>query len=394
MKKFLSVVSLLLVAMMMLAMPTVSAAEDNTWVKPDGVNVWYANDVSENAPSVDGIIDEGEYGKLTVHMTEAKPTKLWGSRWQTEDADPTLKSEYMDIYFAYDEENIYFAIYEMGPAFVDNGDEAEDNDVAYRNNYIFKIGFGLNDVKKYFQFGGYMTNMHWSTLSYFEVEGGKNDLPIGTSSIISECIVRKTDVESGEDKAYGDLVSANGNPAHYKQWAMTMEFKINKADYIQTINDVFGTSYNNLSGAMWLVVDTNAFKKAPAGGSDLQQYYKWLGQNDISGKQDDYINYGVDEGSTRDSLPDLIVFGDENTAIKVASPEGDPIETEAPATEAPATEAPAGDVTEAPAGDDVTEAPATEPTKGGCGASVTFVGLALVATLGTCTAFVAKKKED
>ena len=61
--------------------------------------------------------------------------------------------------------------------------------------------------------------------------------------------------------------------------------------------------------------------------------------------------------------------------------------TEAPATEAPATEAPA---TEAPA----TEAPATAPVEGGCGASVTFVGLALVATLGTCTAFVAKKKED
>ena len=60
-------------------------------------------------------------------------------------------------------------------------------------------------------------------------------------------------------------------------------------------------------------------------------------------------------------------------------------ETNAPETNAPTTNAPA---TEAP----TTEAPAAE--KKGCGGSVSVAGLALVAALGTCTVFVAKKKED
>ena len=397
MKKFLSVVSLLLVAVMMLAMPTVSAAEDNTWVKPEGVNVWYANDVSENEPSIDGVIDEGEYGKLSVKITP-KAALLWGTKWATEPVDPTLPSEYMDVYFAYDADNIYIAIYEMGPTFVDNGDDVADNDVVKRNNYIFKIGFDLNDVKKYFQFGGYQTNVHWAELSYFDMGGEsgsvQNKLPIGTYSFV-EAVIARTDVATGEIVAYGDLISANGNKEHTKgQWSTTMEFKISKADYIQTINDVFGTEYNNVSDAMWLIVDTTAYKNGAAGEKLTEQYFRCIGQNDVTGKQDNYIDYGVLEGSNRNSLPDVIVFGDENAAIRVASPEGDPIETEAPTTEAPAgdvTEAPAGDATEAPAGDDT---PDTEPTKSGCGASVSVAGLALVAALGTCTVFVAKKKEN
>ena len=397
MKKFLSLVSLLIVAMMILAMPTVSAAENNAWTKPEGVNVHYANDVSGNAPSVDGFINPGEYGANVVKIEEARATQLWGSQWQTDPVDPTLCSESMEVYYAYDEENIYFAIYEIGPAFVDNGDEAKDNDVVYRNNYTFKIGFDLNDVKKYFQFGGFRTNVEWANLSYFEEDGVKVDLPIGTASIITECIVKKTDYVTNEDVAYGDLISANGNPNYTKgQWSMTMEFKISKVDFIQTINDVYGTQYNNLSNAMWMVVDANSFKKNPAGGSDINQYFKWIGQNDISGKQDNYVDYGILEGMTKDSLFDVIVFGDANTVIKVASPEGDPVETEPPVTEPAATEpAATEDVAATEPVADATEPAATDPaTESGCGGAVSFAGLALVAALGTCTVFVAKKKED
>ena len=50
------------------------------------------------------------------------------------------------------------------------------------------------------------------------------------------------------------------------------------------------------------------------------------------------------------------------------------------------------EVNETPA---ATEPAATEPAvEGGCGGAVSFAGLALGATLGTCTVFVAKKKED
>ena len=71
----------------------------------------------------------------------------------------------------------------------------------------------------------------------------------------------------------------------------------------------------------------------------------------------------------------------EATEATVAT---EPAATE-PATTEPATEEV---TTKAPE----TTAPVEE--KKGCGSSVTVAGLALVAALGTCTVFVAKKKED
>jgi len=69
-------------------------------------------------------------------------------------------------------------------------------------------------------------------------------------------------------------------------------------------------------------------------------------------------------------------------------------ETEAPVTDAPVTEAPVTDApeTDAPTTDaPETEAPADEK---GCGSSIAAIGVALVATLGTCAVFCGKKKED
>lgn len=87
----------------------------------------------------------------------------------------------------------------------------------------------------------------------------------------------------------------------------------------------------------------------------------------------------TDELGNTTLVPDLIVFGSEF----------DEEETTEPVTEPEVTEDPVGDVTEAPAGE--TEAPEVQ---GGCGSAVSLAGIALVAALGTCTAFVAKKKED
>ena len=84
-------------------------------------------------------------------------------------------------------------------------------------------------------------------------------------------------------------------------------------------------------------------------------------------------------------FPHVMTLGD---APETEAPVTDEPETKAPETEAPQTNAPAGDTpneTEAPE----TEAPAAE---GGCGASVAAVAVALVAALGTCTAFVSKRK--
>jgi hypothetical protein len=67
-------------------------------------------------------------------------------------------------------------------------------------------------------------------------------------------------------------------------------------------------------------------------------------------------------------------------------------ETEAPVTDAPVTDAPVTDapVTEAP----VTDAPVVDDEpKSGCGSSIAAIGVALVATLGTCAVFCGKKED-
>ena len=129
------------------------------------------------------------------------------------------------------------------------------------------------------------------------------------------------------------------------------------------------------------------------------QWWRWAGQTDMRGHGGfKYSDYGVFDGYPTELMMDLIVFAPEGAPIKVADPTGFEPETEPAATEPVATEPAATEpaATE-PAGDTpvATEPAATEPAKeGGCGGAVSFAGLALVAALGTCTAFVAKKKED
>ena len=405
MKKFLSVVSLLLVAMMILAMPTVSAAEDDSFVVPEGINVYYANDVSENAPSVDGTIEEGEYGKLSVKIDApvAMKNSDWGSSFETEPVDDTLRSSFMDFYFAYDAENIYIAIYEECPPPMNLDDAFEKNNVNFRNNYSMNFGFDPTDVTSYFGFSGFATNNQWANLSYFDA-GSKSTTPLKTYDIISECIVKRTDLGTGADVTFGDLVSANGN-ANYTagQWSLTIEMKFDKAAVAEGLNQTIFTNYDTISDAMWFTVGTNAYRaKADDLNDSSTQYWKWLGVNDIRENQDKYVDYGIPEGSKKAYMADLIVFAPEGAEIKIANPEGTP-ETEPPVTEPEVTEP---EVTEPAATEPAatepaatepaaTEPAATEPAaEGGCGSVVSFAGLALVAALGTCTVFVAKKKED
>ncbi len=407
MKKFLSIIALML-ALLMVAAPMVAAEEADAapvegeeaetasaWTAPTGIKIYYAENVEGKAPLLDGTISEGEYGKA-YRITDPVPVNNYGANHQDLTAepvaDPTAVSEYVDLYFAYDENNVYIAIYEMGPKAI----EGNENLVPARANWVFNFGFDLNDLSSYFQMQGYKTNVQWAKdeFSYFEF-GKKNSSPIAAYDLISEAVVKKTDVVKGEDIAFGDLLSSNGN-ANYAdgQCAMTMEFKFEKAVVAQAMNACFFTDYDTISDAMYFSLSTNQYQR----NADVaSQYYKWAGNTDIRQILIDnpaaYTDFGIYEGSTREFLFDLIVFGDENTEIKIADPfpvrpETEPEETEPEVTEPEVTEAPA-DETEAPAGE--TEAPADE---GGCGGTVAVAGIALVAALGTCTAFVAKKKED
>ena len=105
MKKFLAAISLMLVALMVIAIPAVSAA-DETLDKPDGIKIWYATNVSGKTPLIDGTISNGEYGPAyRIDSPRAMKNSDYGSTWEEEgNYDESLASEYMDVYFAYDDE--------------------------------------------------------------------------------------------------------------------------------------------------------------------------------------------------------------------------------------------------------------------------------------------------
>ena len=99
----------------------------------------------------------------------------------------------------------------------------------------------------------------------------------------------------------------------------------------------------------------------------------------------------VTEEPTTDAPATDVPATDEPTTDAPATEE--PV-TDEPATEEPVTEEP---VTDKPATEEpVTDEPATEEpaTENDCNGTISLAGLALVAALGTCTAFVVKKKED
>ena len=401
MKKFISIVSLLLVAMMIVAMPMVSAEEEKPFELPEGMQKYYANDVSAKRPNIDGTIDEGEYGELTVRITEPTPFVDADGAY-IENPKEYLKSEYMDIWFAYDADNIYVAIHDAGPEqFVDN-DEFTSNDYSFRSNYTFCFDFTPEDLTDYFRFGGFNTVTIWNpNMQYFEF-GKSNRAPIKVAEWVTECIVRKVDVATGADIGFGDLLTTNGNPNYFGgDWELFIEMKLDKKAVANALNECYFTDYDEVPNVMYFNFGTNAYRavecKADDKGNESMvtnesQYYRWLGDTVIRDKNGEYEDYGLYEGGKVNTMMDAIIFGDENTVLELA--EAFPVRetTEAP-TEAPVTEAPTNEnPTEAP----VTDAPETEApaAAGGCGGSVAACGIALVAALGTCTVFVSKKKED
>ncbi len=397
MKKFLSLVSILLVVLMAFAAFPVYAEEaeatdEAPFELPKNIRKYYANNITGSVPTIDGVIGENEYGKVTVRVDN--PTAMVGDTrvFMTEPADETLRSEYMDFWFAYDENNFYIAIHDAGFKKVDNGDEFTKNDIPFRYNYFFMMGFMLEDLLSDFRFGGFSTNKVWADLRYHEF--GKSNAPtIKTYDLVSECVVRKVDTDLGTDVGFGDLLSANGNPNYTDgSWEVYIEMKLERSQIAKALNECFFTDYDEVPNAMYFDFTTNAYRAKADDLNDADsQYYSWLGNNNVAGSQGDYADFGYYEGMKTEAIFDLIVFGDENTVIAPTDPFPIRPETEAPTTE-PVTEAPTNaPETEAPTNAPETEAPTSE---GGCGGSVAVAGLALVAALGACTAFLAKKKED
>ena len=173
--------------------------------------------------------------------------------------------------------------------------------------------------------------------------------------------------------------------------------RLDKQQVIEIFNSVAYTEYAECPNAMYFKMSANVFRLVADGttanslGGHNQYLITDIAKYNDAQKTKFYMDYGMLPGSPTQILPSLIVFDSPDAPIMIPADkvETEPVETEPVETEPVETDAPVDD--------DVTEAPTTEAPvadEGGCGSSVALAGVALVATLGTCTVFVAKKNED
>ena len=365
MKKVLSAISLLLVAVMLLSVVPASAATVNAWEAPEGIDIYYANDLSDaDAPSIDGQITKGEYGPITVSFDEDDGLTFGASY---PDCDSTIDdtradqpaSEQIDFYFAYDEDYIYIAVEDLGGVWDKDhptykwleeqlegtADAGKIGGFAARNNYHFYTGFYLNNI-------GDQISMQASSRGFDEnkmfasgsamASGGEWNTP---DSIVEDAYIKKTLVDSGEvfaDAPGGFKNESDTNRANHNtyegQYKAVIELKYSKDKLVNIINEVYMDEMVELPNAMWFrfTARTYPVKEAAAengtGGSAYDAPY--LGYNnyfvqdarvsneDLEYNAEDFLDWGLSADS--DIMYSLIVFGDEDTEISEGRWKGDP----------------------------------------------------------------------
>ena len=472
MKKFLSVTSLVLVAVMLFSFVPASAETVNAWEAPEGITIYYATDLTDAdaAPLIDGEISDDEYGDPIASLKPADALKFAGAY---PDCDSKIDdtrtnqpaSDNIDFYVAYDEEYIYIAFEDEGGTWEDGDpiyewleDQLKETDdagkiagFAARNNYHINTGFYLTNV-------GDLISMQASSRGFDEnkiFQSGScvssGDRWKAPDSIVDYAYIKKTLVadDTVVAEAPGGFKNDNGGAVrgnqdtYVGQYNCVVELRYSKQKLVNLMNELYMDEMLELPNAMWLRFTARTYPVKEAanaegvGGSAYNNPY--LGYNnyfvndvrvdneDLEYNADDYIDYGL--SASANFMYSLVVFGDEDTELSEGRWEGDPeypeegetVGTAAPVatTEAATTEAAEDDdvatteaeaattaapVTEAVDDDDAdeteakteakTEAPkADDESKGGCGSTVSIAGLALVATLGTCTVFVSKKRD-
>ena len=411
MKKIISVISLLLIAAMVMAIPAVAAEGDGAWTPPAEMNVIYAYDLTgKDTPMIDGVISPNEYGAPTREEEPLPMASAWPDYgYKIDEANDDMpQPDQIDFYFAYDETSIYFAFKEVGGTFSDGDPDYQD--FSIRNNYSLGFGFQLDDLTNYIALSGGAGGSAWSgnKLSFSDGKlSSFTSMEETTDQFLSEMFVNKYSASDPDVVyAYGDIFSPGNNNAK-GPYILEVEMKLDKDTVLEVFNKYAYTDYANLPDAMYFLFRASTYRNIVTGSTKkmITGENRYLA-TDIRGKADNFFEYGILPGSLQEFLPTLVVFGDQNKVLSVPSTSGavvDHVVTEPAATEPAATEPAATE----PAGDDpaatepvATEPTATEPTatepaaEGGCGGAISFAGLALVAALGTCTVFVAKKKEN
>ena len=402
MKKILVAISLMLVASFLISIPAMGVVSTDNGADTvtleelfnSGVlgenDIHYVGKPATVAPVQDGVINDGEYSYSYRDTNGVNVTRKWNESLnpdsftyypvETNEFTEAI-SEYVDVYFSYDEDYVYIAVYDPGFYY----DSTRHNNSP---NIFPTIGINHNDINSAFD---------------PQVNGNSDEIKNTVNKTVNGTNIGGSGLDKINqiDTVYVKRAARTGGGRTFVQ-----EYRYSKADVVRIMNHYGKTNVSNFPNTFFFTLSYAQYMGATTPwtrDSSVQAYSIQIGRTLTNAER-------VTLGTTNTWwLPAVVVLGDvpgteveteEVTTEEVTTEEVTTEEvteapaTEAPATEAPETEAPATEApeTEAPATEaPVTEAPATEK---GCKGSIGMMGLALVATLGTCAVVVTKKKED
>ena len=398
MKKILVAIALMLVASFLISIPAMGAISTDGGSKDvtleevlnSGIlgdkDIHYVGAPTTVAPKQDGVINEGEYSYFYRDENVTNTAQGWSSGsggWYgfeelAVNEYTKAHSEYVDVYFSYDNDYVYIAISDPGFYF--------DNIRHNTSPNIFpKIGIRHDDLDYGYapqitQNGGTKTEANLQAAETYKIDGY-------SIKGINKFNVTKTNLEGGG-------------------CSYVHEYRYSKAESVKVLNDRTKANVTEFPNTFFFTVGMCQYMGTSVRGDNMpQSWVRMVGRPLTSAER---VNLGTDYFWW---IPAVVVLGENPNAEEAPETTTEAPTTEAPTTE-PATEAP---TTEAPTTAPVTEAPTTEPAatepattepaatepattepapEKGCGNSIGLMGLALVATLGTCAVVATKKKED
>ena len=392
----------MLCVMLVLGMAVAVSAEgeklDARFLEDKGQQIFCLGDEIATAPVIDGSIQEGEYTvKVETTMDEyGKFNAATGGTWAV---------EWANYYLAYDAECLYLAAEVYDPDHVPFG--------TFESNY--KRG------DQFCMYLGGMKNMGdpegiGSCLAFRFFDGNREGSQVEGEDWF-EC-------QDNELDFFGSYVSGE----YYDVNSATKARKVDHSDETNVTTYEVAVKWDFIK-SVWPHVENKQYDYLTFGAT-IQDSSNELIEGQDMGHRTGIRNWGITGQVAEEvydtlveqydsvaffgqqnerTIPNMIYLGtrDEYEAFKaeMLSLETEPEETEPEETEPEETEPTETEPTETeptetePTETEPTETQPTEtqptdkPAEGGCGSSVAAISVALVAILGTCTAFVAKKRD-
>ncbi len=346
MKKFLSVIALLLVAAMMMATPMYVSAEE-TEVNPLGyqssnVGHTYVANYLTTPPTPDGNISAAEYGLASgasasistpTYLTSVPFGATGGGNWTNTAYPDAYHSNYLyktlskaavedpanedilnaraarnDFYFAHDDENIYIAMYVDAPAW-----DAANGGFIWRELAEFRIGINMDDATQFVQFGYNGPYLDWTASdgiqaqdllfqfgtarisegkAYAHGDNGSKGIPL--SSFTNYFMLKETLYDGTVPSAkWYNAPNAGGG---IKTW---VEISMSKSKLVEVFNLYGGTNYATAPNAFFIAKAERCCSVNSANSWDYTMSSAWLGNG---------LETPLANGSQL--FPDLVVLDD------------------------------------------------------------------------------------